>query len=237
MKPRKKSTLEVVTKAKTRRNRYLLADGTSAPGVTTVQDGLSKPAMLRWSNKIGLAGYELDKYVDELASIGTLAHSMIEKHLLGGFEDETDFPDFTKNQYDRSMVCYQKYLDWEKQHTIKVICCEKQLVSEVFKFGGTSDAILEVDGRIELFDFKTSKAIYDDHLIQCAANTVLAEENGYTIGAFRVLQIGRSPDEGFSEKVVTYDKMGKYWNVFKAALDVYYAKKEMEKSEEVSGGE
>ena len=222
-----KRKLEVVEKAKTRRRRYTLKDGRIAPGVTTVLDGLSKPAMLIWSNQIGLAGYELRKYVDELASIGTLAHAMIERHLQGGFSEE-DFPDFTRNQYERALVPFKKYVEWEKQHSVEVILSEKPLVSEVFRFGGTADGILKIDGIATLIDFKTSKAIYDEHLIQCAANTVLAEENGYKVDAFRVLQIGRNADEGFSEKTVAYAEMEKYWMVFKGALDVYYAKKALE---------
>ena len=77
--------------------RYRLADKTIVPGVTTVLNLLSKPALVPWANKMGLQGIDTSKYVDDKADIGTLAHAIITDKLTG---KETDTSDYSKNQID-----------------------------------------------------------------------------------------------------------------------------------------
>ena len=61
--------------------RYKLANGDLIPGVTTVLSILNKPALVKWSNNLGLNGIDVNKFVDALADIGTLTHKMIEDYL------------------------------------------------------------------------------------------------------------------------------------------------------------
>lgn len=228
---KKKPGLEVVSKAKTRQGRYVLKDGTWVPGVTTVLGILGKPALLQWANKIGIQGYELGKYVDELAEIGSLAHSMIEKHLQGLKIEPELFQDASPKQFQRATNSFRKYLDWEKQHKVEVVLSEKTLVSEERKYGGTADALLLIDGVPTLTEFKTGRKIYEDHLYQCAANLMLMQENGYTVDAIRVLQIGRSEEEGFTEMVLptqNNERLEKYKTIFLATLEIYKIKKEID---------
>ena len=63
------------------KQRYRLLDKSIVPGVTTILNVLSKPALVPWANKLGLQGIEVGKYVDALGEIGTLAHLMVENYL------------------------------------------------------------------------------------------------------------------------------------------------------------
>ncbi len=203
---------------------YRLKDGTVVPGATTVLSVLAKPALVPWANKLGLEGVDVRKYVDALAAIGTLAHGLIEEDLGAPTVDRSAY---SPQQIDRAENCLLKWYEWRKSHRIEAVTVEKVLVSERHRYGGTIDAVGAVDDTITILDFKTGKAIYDDHLHQVAAYWRLAEENGLKIDAVRILQVGRSEDEGFSEKVVPVSKLRPHWKIFKACLDIWYAKRKL----------
>lgn len=211
--------IEPVKKARAH-TRYRTADGTIVPGATTVIGVIDKPHLVKWANNLGLLGYDSNKYRDELAEIGTLAHYMIECHLSG---IEPDLSAYSPEQIDRASNSVLKFHEWEKQHTLEPILTEAQLVSEKYRFGGTVDYYGLIDGIPTILDLKTSKAIYDSHIWQVAAYHQLLVEHGYDVQQVRVLQIGRDESEGFSERVLTVDELGPQWAVFEAARTLYDA--------------
>ena len=220
------TTVEKVSRVK-QHTVYKKRDGKRVPGVTTVLGVIAKPALKFWANSLGLQGIEVRTYVDKLAEIGTLAHLWIMSFLAG--EDEPDFSEtWSKEQIDLASNSVIKFLDWHKEHggreKIKVIGLEMPMVSEK-GYGGTLDILAEVDGSLGIIDIKTSKAIYDDHLYQVAAYRSLASVNGYKVDWVRILQVGRTEDEGFTEKHITLVEVVKYWDVFAAALTLYEAMK------------
>jgi len=179
--------------------KYHTKDGILVPGVTTVLGVLAKPALVPWANKLGLQGIEVGKYVDNLAGIGTLAHSIVECYLT---KEEVDYGDFTPNQRTQAERAADKFFEWEKKNTFKVIKAELQLVSDKYFFGGTCDIYADLNGKKTLIDIKTSKACYSEHFTQCAAYKILLEENGYPVEDAKILRIGREEAEGFDEKEV-----------------------------------
>lgn len=208
--------------------RYKLADGTIVPGATTVLGLLAKPQLIKWANNLGLQGIDSTKYVDKLATIGTLAHLMVENHLTG---KEHIYPEYSKEDIDRAENAFIKFLDWEKQYQVKVIFNEKQLVSEEYRFGGTVDCYAEINGKMTLLDFKTSKAIYEEHIIQLAAYKQLLKENGYEVEEVRILRIGRTEEEGFEERKEV--NLENHWKLFEHLIRVYELKKVINKREAV----
>jgi hypothetical protein len=179
--------------------KYYTKDGVLVPGVTTVLGVLAKPALVPWANKLGLQGIEVGKYVDNLASVGTLAHSIVECHLTG---QKVDFSDYSPNQRELSERAAAKFFEWEKKNTFKVIKAEIQLVSDKYYFGGTCDIYADLNGKKTLIDIKTSKACYSEHYTQCSAYAILLDENGYPVEDVKILRIGREEAEGFDEKEV-----------------------------------
>ena len=85
------------------------------PGVTTITGVMDKPALVPWANRLGLQGYEVGKYVDELATIGSLAHYMVEVHIrniINGTNEEPDFGDYTPNQRSRAENAAIKFFNY-----------------------------------------------------------------------------------------------------------------------------
>lgn len=199
---------------------YKLADGTKVAGTTTIIAVMAKPALIPWSNKLGLQGIKVGEYVDNLADIGTLGHSMIMCYLTGKKLDTTDY---TEEQIDLAGNSFLSYLNWEKPHTIEPILVETPLVSEQYRYGGTLDLLAKVDGVITLIDFKTGRALYPEHSIQVAAYWLLALEHGYSVSNALILRIGRDETEGFEVKPV--ENLEANWEVFTHCLAIYELQK------------
>jgi len=204
--------------------RYRLRDGTLVPGVTTVLGVLAKPGLVQWANSLGLAGIDTRGYVDELARIGTLAHQMIENDL--GTEPP-DLAGYSPEEIDRAENCLIKWYDWRKRHEVIPAWIERPLVSERLRYGGTIDCLARIDGRLEVLDIKTARRIYDEHLIQVAAYHRLASEHGQRAEAVRIVQVGRTEDEGFSEHVVPAQRLAPYWRIFACALAIHRLQKDI----------
>lgn len=201
---------------------YKTTDGRRVPGATTITGLLNKPYLITWANKLGLEGVDSTKYRDEAADVGTLAHAMIQAHLEGTEVDEDQYSPIDVDLAQNAVI---SYFEWEKQHDINPIKCEWAMVSDSLLYGGTIDCYCILDGVPTLLDFKTGKAIYDEYFVQLAAYRELLEENGYTVERCRILRVGRDETEGFEERTVTDTR--KYFEIFRALLNVYYLKKEL----------
>ena len=183
--------------------RYVLADGTRVPGVTTItgrQLGWNKDVLTKWANRMGRDQIDTSKYTSDKADIGTLGHAFCTDHLLG---KDTDTSDYTANQIETAENCALSFFEWAKGKRIKPILVEVPLVSEFHRYGGTVDIYAEVDGVLELVDLKTGKGIYDEFIVQVGGGyTMLLNEHGHKVERVRILNIPRGDDESFGEKVV-----------------------------------
>ncbi|MEN6321717.1 MAG: hypothetical protein ABFD82_23585 [Syntrophaceae bacterium] len=203
--------------------RYRLADKTVVPGLTTVLGLLNKPALVPWANKLGLKGIDVSKFVDDKADIGTLGHAFVTDKLEG---KETDTSDYSRNQIDAAMNCALSFWEWEKNHPIdEIYFCERPLVSETHRFGATLDIYGKFAGRKEIIDLKTGTGIYPEHVYQVSTLKKLLEEHGNEIEGVRVLNIPRTEDESFAEKVPSEKEMEAGWQIFQHLLAVYNLKK------------
>ena len=198
--------------------RYKMEDGTIVPGVTTVVGILNKPALVPWANKLGLEGIDVSKYVDKTAVIGTCAHYLVQCHLSG---EEPDLSDYSAQEISLAENALLKYWEWEKQFKITPILLETQLVSEKKRFGGTVDCYADLNGSRWLIDFKTGKALYDEHFIQLSAYKKLLEDNGYLVDGTAILRIGRDESEGFEYRVLAKKDLNRYWKIFDHCLQIY----------------
>jgi hypothetical protein len=196
---------------------YRLRDGAKVLGVTTVLSVIAKPQLIAWSNRLGLEGIKSSEHVDDLADAGTLAHQMIQCHLVGG---SPDIAEYTPNQVRLAENAVASFHEWTRGKVIQTLESEWQLVSERHRYGGTCDWYGVLNGRQTLLDFKTGSAIYDEHLYQLAAYHNLVVESGHEVEEARVLQVGRSDGGSFSEKVLPAAALEPYWRVFLAALEL-----------------
>jgi hypothetical protein len=174
-------------------------NGEKYPGTTTVISRFKDSGgLLHWAFAQGRLAEQgkIQKLYDkaeEAADIGTCAHAMIEAHI-NQLNPQAVLNTMLADEEGRKKAvnAFELYLKWEKQTGIKLISKyqEIQLVCPQFKFGGTPDAIGEIDGEIVLLDWKTSNGVYQDYIIQLAAyqyliNNGVRMDDGKPLG-FRV---------------------------------------------------
>lgn len=202
--------------------RYYTSKGEQVPGVTTILSVLNKPALVAWANRMGLEGIDTRKYVDEAASVGTLAHALIMESL-GGVPVRLE--DFTADQLMRARYGVQVFNDWRKGRDLKPLLIEQPLVSDEHRYGGTIDLLGELDGEPVLIDLKTSSGIYEEHVFQVGGYWKLVDEAGVKIRGARILRIGRTEGEGMDERVLSGYQVLNAWRVFEHCLAIYRLKK------------
>lgn len=206
---------------------YKDSNNTRLPGVTTITGelGWNKQILVAWANKLGLKGIESGKFVDDKASIGTLAHQMILDHLRG---TKTDTSDYSANQISQAENCLLSYFAWEKGKKIESRLLETSLIHEARKFGGTPDFYGQIDGVWTLLDFKTGKGIYPEYFIQVAGGyLLLLEQNMYKVEQIHILNIPRSEDEAFQSQPIEVGKWEVCKKIFLNCLDTYQLKKQL----------
>jgi hypothetical protein len=197
-------------------------DGKRVPGTTTIIGIMEKPFLKVWANQIGLQGIELNKYVDKLASIGTLAHYMIECHCRN---ESADLNAYSPEQIGMAENAFLSFLEWERGKEVEYIENELILTSPSFEYGGTIDIYCKVNGVATLADIKTAKAIYPEMFIQLAAYKRLLEENGYPVQDCRILRVGRDESEGFED--CHKDDLSTHWELFKCLRQAYELNKKI----------
>ena len=181
---------------------YRDADGKRIPGVTTVIGRFKESgALIRWAYNRGREGEELYESRDKAATAGTAAHELCERHIQGDVlvaggeptslaREVANVPD---EMWPLVWSSFQAYLAWERQTKLELIDTERSLVSEL-GYGGTYDAIGEIDGKLCLLDWKTSNAVYGDHIYQLGAYKALYEEhhNRKIDGGYHLLRFAKT---------------------------------------------
>jgi len=162
---------------------YFAADGTPLAGTTTVINRWKESGgLLFWAHGIGYQQglnrerSQLYAKRDEAADIGTHTHALIEADIKN-MPPPAVPSNLSKEDAARAANAFEQFKAWEKQNGLFVVAWERPLVSERYRFGGTPDALAELDGLIYLLDWKTSSGVYPDNLLQLAAYGMLLEEN------------------------------------------------------------
>lgn len=200
------------------KKKYVNATGETVPSVTTALAIIGKPALVGWANKMGLQGIDTNKYKDELAEVGTLAHYFIMCRLS---EELPDISEYSPNQVEAGTKCYDKFVDWESRNPLKPLLIEHEIVSERYQYGGCIDLYCLSGSDLMLCDFKTGSGIYPDMIYQVAAYRNLLQEDGFTVSKVIILRIGRDDSEGAEEKILTPSQLDVGFEIFLHALEIY----------------
>jgi PD-(D/E)XK nuclease superfamily len=159
------------------RREYRLKDGTLVPGVTTVLGVLDKPALSKWFWQCGKDDIQWPIPSDGTAGVGTIAHYKIHCWLTGS-QPEYD-PKWTPEHIEMA----EKPFDQFKKHYVTQcgrhapIFTEYSMVHETLRYGGTPDLLVQTDKGVELWDIKTSKAIYEEYYLQLAGYKMLIDQD------------------------------------------------------------
>jgi predicted RecB family nuclease len=197
-------------------------DGKRVPSVTTILNILNKPALLNWAWKCGLDGEDYKKVRDKAASIGTIAHEMVEKYLL---KEPFDAREYSTADLEKAKNAFDAFLDWEKTYKIEPVMVEGELVSEKHRVGGTCDLVANTENGLILVDLKTSSGIYPEMRLQVAAYAQMLIENGHDIREVHILRIDKENASFHHHKLGSPDDLKDEWEMFKLLRDVYEIKK------------
>lgn len=122
------------------------------PTVTELIGMLDKPALIKWSNKIGLQGISLDAYREKSKKEGTSIHKQIENKV------KKNIP-FELTEYNE---CWDEFM-MDKE----IVEIEKPI--ETPYFIGRLDSKIKWNDKIYLCDFKSSDGVYFENLLQLTA--------------------------------------------------------------------
>src|SRR3989339_13408 len=134
-------------------------DDTWYPRVTKIVDIKSKPSLYQFYSSVGFTNG--NKIKEQSASEGTLVHEYVEKILLG--ENPTP-PLVIKPAID----AFSRFFERSNIEAYPDLI-EKRTVNYDFRYAGTVDALVSMNGRFGVLDIKTSKAIYRDYNLQTSA--------------------------------------------------------------------
>lgn len=190
-----------------------LPDGTSKmlKRVTTILETLNKPALIPWA-----VGQTLDAcrekvqpgtaYTEEqlaetwewakgaqhrtkteAAQYGTRAHQLIENYLHTGYQPVLHFePEPVQN-------CYALFEEWWATQNLTVLDLEAYVADLNLGYGGTIDCLARTPaGDLVLLDWKTSKAVYPEMLLQVVAYGGAMAAMGLGMpGSASILRVGK----------------------------------------------
>lgn len=124
---------------------------------------------------------------DKSADTGTIAHGLIEDYIKTGMLAPLLIDDKeVKN-------CIEGFIKFELKYKPEWIASEVQVGSEIHMFGGILDALVKIEEKLILLDFKTSKDIKDDYAIQLAGLMIALNEQGIYPDGRAILHL---PKEG-----------------------------------------
>ena len=225
-------------------------DGKLVPGVTTILQCISKPALIQWSagmasdywlaeiknaqNEKRLECFGLEdfskihkeakvahrKKVQAAADSGSSVHEYAE-----AFIKKTELPELDNDEVKRGVEAFHKWLD---AHKVKFMASERRIFSKEHWYAGTCDFVAEIDGEIAVGDFKTSSGIYPEMRFQVAAyQHAIQEEKGVQFQRREIIRFDKKTGE-FEAK--TFRDFALDFSGFKAALDLHRALKAIEEN-------
>lgn len=208
--------------------KYKNKDGTVVPSCTTIIKNLgwSTPALMGWCRKVAMAGQDPYKIRDVAADAGTLTHKYIE-----AFETNKELSDDIKKEYTFDQIIIaekglEQYKKWKIENEVNDSSSQHEIggVSEQYQFGFTIDCITHVKGCFSLLDYKTSKYITPEHIIQVSSYKKAYEEVYENhVGQVILIHISKEPkDELFiTPYPISDEQLDAGWEVFKHLRSIH----------------
>jgi hypothetical protein len=183
---------------------------------------------MHWAWKEGKEGRDYKASRQKAADIGTIAHAMIETFATG--------QTFDPAAYDPDLVAaaepaYAAFQEWWEAKDVHLFRTEVAITCPELRLGGTLDATGLVDGRFVLLDWKTSKAVYGEYVLQVAAyrhlwNTYRAMNERLVAQDAVILRIGK--DGAFHAYELSGPDLDNAFQIFTALLRVHTARAQIE---------
>lgn len=191
--------------------------GQPVPRVTTIISSMiHEEYLVHWANYLGLIKRQLyDDVIQQAFDIGTITHERIEQLL-------HDSP-----YMDNEQIPVQSFWLWysilKENNDVETIYTEKPMICELY--GGTLDAVLKINGKYYLIDFKTSKHVTYKYFLQLAAyRKMLRDSECLNLDGVIILQLNKVVPS-FNEYVMNFpeysDFMDFYEQTFLSLVTAY----------------
>lgn len=193
-------------------HRDFSIDGERYPSVTEILGAQPKPWLQAWKDKWG---YLAERKVEQANNIGTAFHTAIETGVI-------------HPQSARLIGMLNSFGSWMINATLKIQTHELHVVSDIYHYHGTFDAIgaLGKSKELVLFDWKTSSGIYPDMALQLSAyGQAYFEQTGKRIKRGMIVHVSKDkPHHKLTVKEYTLGKL--LFNKFLKRLNEYREMKE-----------
>lgn len=211
-------------------------NGNPVPRVSNILDtAIGNKELIDWAASINKSSYEYIR--DSALETGTITHEAIDDYLSGikDFYERIDKKSFNTKITGMAKQAVKNFLHWESYinnfgYMIdEIIGLEIPIITPWY--GGTTDAILRINGAVYLIDFKTSKQISFTYPLQASAYA-LGINSGYSdikikIDGIGIIRVDKYKD-AFDDYFLNYhipnqaDQLNQYTNAFISILNSYY---------------
>ena len=216
-------------------------NGVAVPSVTRITGVIDKPALVYWAvnemesrmaelwqpdklytheqiqNAISDAKGARFRKSSEALNIGSMAHDWIEQYVKSIIYDYAwpKIPDY--EPVKRAVYHFQ---EWEKEHDVAFVSSERRVCSVVHMYSGTADIDAVVNGKRIIIDLKTSKGIYDEYYLQCAAYAnALSEETSVDYAGVGIMRLPKVADD--SLEFACREDVDELFSTFEACLKIW----------------
>lgn len=199
-------------------------NGEVVPGVTTIIGRFKESGgLIHWAWKEGIEGRDYRDARDNAALAGNLAHEYVEEYIKRG---HTPLPPENELE-EKAHNAFKMFVKWKDQTKLTIEETEMRLVSPIYKFGGTPDALGRVGQEYCLLDWKSSNSVYLDYRIQLAAYKHLVEfDKDIRINGFHLVRFSKEHGD-FSHHY--YDDLSDEWEQFKLFRQAYELDRKLKK--------
>lgn len=158
------------------------ADGKTYPSVTTILSIVAySQQLMKWANSLGMRRIDYQTELDRTAVQGTYVHEINqcivdpENGKMPAIGDP-----LTEYRVRKRVNNFKAKLDEHDGHW-STIFAEKPFVSHTYELGGTMDWCANWYEKTTLFDYKTSAAVRDKHVLQLGGYNLMLHDNGIDI--------------------------------------------------------
>jgi hypothetical protein len=170
-----------------------VCNGHYVPRVTSIlSDMLNEEYLMGWSNYLGFKRQKYKQVLEEAALKGSYTHESIENYIQNGIEpDINSMPVQCQNAVENAFQSFMLWWSIISKNEVEVIYEEKPLVCEWY--GGTLDLLLKINGKIYLFDFKTSNHPSYKYFIQLSAYiNILKEQYNIEVDGCGIIMLDKT---------------------------------------------
>jgi hypothetical protein len=190
------------------RRVYKRDEGVYYPSVTTILQYMPKNKF--FDNWLKDVGHNADLILAKAGKEGTQVHEAAEALIKG--EEVTWMDDYGNAKYSQLVwAMILKFYDFWTSVKPELIFTEEFTFSDKYKYAGTADLLVKIDGEVWLLDIKTSNSLHRAYDMQLAAYAKAIEEvKGIKVDRTGIIWLKASTRSTSNKKGVM---QGKGWQV------------------------